>query len=336
MLKETVEKKPRLAIVDMMVGIAMTLVVLGHSNFNFTPGWYSQGLHPWIYAFHMELLAFLSALLIRYSYRGISNAREYLRYVGHKFAKFFVPFLLVGTAVGLSSTYLNQNVELQGGWWSALWNTLRQLLTLPMQSSASFLWYIYVLMGFYLVSPLVFKLPRWAKMALCLASIALTMLPATYKFGLALFCKYGFFYFVGVLCAEGIEDLKALKWWHALLASLPFAAWTIFFILAKPSLFPVFTGIIALPAAAFLGMGLNKLKVLRWCMAQISNGCFWIYLLQMFVSWSCAMLYRETGLIHVVPFGAFLVVDTLLSISLPLCLQALAEALRRRGAKARG
>ncbi|MDY5970057.1 MAG: acyltransferase [Bacteroidales bacterium] len=329
MNKKTIEQRPRLVVVDMMVGIAMTLVVLGHNSFNFAPHWYNNGLHPWIYAFHMELFVFLSSLLIRHSYRGIDGFREYFQYIGRKFAKFFIPFLLVGTAVGLSSAYLNHNVELQGGWWSVLLNTLQQLFVWPMQSNASFLWYIYVLMGFYVISPLVFKLPRWTKMALCLASVALTVLPATYKFGLALFCKYGFFYFMGILCAEGIEELKTLKWWHALLGSLPFVAWTLYFILTKERLFSVFTGLIALPATAFLGMGLKEVKPLRWCLARISKGCYWIYLLQMFVSWGCAILYRETALINVVPFGGFLFVNTLLSIALPLCLQTFAESLQR-------
>lgn len=319
---------PRLQLIDMMIGIAMTLVVLGHMSFNFTPQWYNESFHTWIYSFHMELFIFLSAFLVRYSYKGVNSIKQYLHYEWRKFSKFFFPFILVGAVVGLSSAYFSGTVEAQGGWFETLLDEFIQMLTWPMQSHASFLWYIYVLMGFYLISPLYFKLPRWLKMTLCLLSIVLTLPEVTYHFGAALFCKYFFFYALGVLCAEGIEEMKDLQWWHWMLAALPFVGWTVYFVVTHDrSLFSVFTGLLSLPAAAFLGCCFRKVNWLRWCMTRISKGCYWIYLFQMFIVWGCAIVFRSTSLIQFVPFWGFMIVTTLLCISIPLLFQALSDKL---------
>lgn len=329
--KTIVQHKSRLVFVDMMIGIAMTLVVLGHLSFSFSPQWYNEVFHVWIYSFHMELFVFLSALLIRYSYRGVNAAGQYFQYEWRKFSKFFFPFILIGAVTGISSAYFNGIIEAQGGWLPTLWQELKLLVTYPMQSHASFLWYVYVLMGFYLISPLYFKLPRWLKMMLCLLSVGLTLPDVTYKFGAALFCKYFFFYALGVLCAEGIEELKSLQWWHWMLASLPFAGWTAYFIVTHDrSLFPVFTGLLSLPAAAFAGGGMRKARWICWCMTKISKGCYWIYLLQMFVAWGCAIAFRSTSLINHVPFWAFMTVTTFLCLCIPLLVQALSDKLQKQ------
>ena len=76
--------KTRLVSIDMMVGLAMILVVLGHMSVGNEPYWYSHGLHNWIYSFHMELFLFLSAFLIRYSFKGVTTVAEYGKYVWKK------------------------------------------------------------------------------------------------------------------------------------------------------------------------------------------------------------------------------------------------------------
>ena len=91
--------RERLIRVDIMVGLAMVMVVLGHQSFSFSPSWYTHGLHEWIYRFHMEVFVFLSAFLIRYSYKGVSSLKEYVAYEGRKLKKFMVPFVVVGMVV---------------------------------------------------------------------------------------------------------------------------------------------------------------------------------------------------------------------------------------------
>ena len=100
MAKNRQNKHTRLIYVDMMVGMAMLMVVMGHFSVGFEPQWY-HGLHNWIYSFHMQMFLFLSAFLIRYTYKGTSSLREYGLYIWRKFKKFFLWFLVIGMGVAL-------------------------------------------------------------------------------------------------------------------------------------------------------------------------------------------------------------------------------------------
>ena len=321
--------RERLIRVDIMVGLAMVMVVLGHQSFSFSPSWYTHGLHEWIYRFHMEVFVFLSAFLIHYSYKGVSSLKEFVAYEGRKLKKFMVPFVVVGMVVAAVQAW----DEGLGGvdFWHRMWEQARQLFMYPMQSDASFLWYIYVLFGFYLVSPLVFKLPRWAKMALCLLSIGLPLVRCGYMFAGALFCRYAFFYFLGVLCAEGLDELRGVKTWVLGLLSLPFVVWSVRYMAAclhpelgstfiedGPEGFDILTGCMALPCCYLLARLIEKCSWLTAVMARISQDCFWIYLLQMFVAWSCAYAFDAMGLVTVCPFWVFFIVSSALSILFPI------------------
>ena len=325
--------RPRLALADMMVGVAMTLVALGHASFGFEPEWYARGLHEWIYAFHMPLFMFLSGLLMRHSYRGTRDARGYLRYVGRRLAKFAPPFLLVGAAAGLAAAWPQGGWEAQGGARAALLamsRALAQQLQWPMQGPASFLWYIYVLMGFYLTAPAIFALSSRAKGALWLVAAAAALLPGvTHRFALALFCKYAPFWLLGALCAEGLGWLRRLGFWTAALATLPFALWTLLFALGWRGAPPLATGMAALPAAALLGMGMLRVPAARRAMEALSRGVWWAYLLHLPVAWACAMGWRAAGAPGRLPFAIFLPACATLSLVLPLAARALARRLAR-------
>lgn len=312
-------KKSRLIIVDIMVGLAMIFVVLGHQSFPFSPYWYAQGLHEWIYRFHMEVFVFLSAFLIRYSYKG----GNYLQYVGRKFKKFFIPFLLVGWVVGLVAAW-GRGVE-GSDVWGHLWSVTQGLLLYPMASDASFLWYIYLLFGYYLITPLVVRLPSWLKMTLCLLSMGLPLLGAGHFLGGYMFARYTFFYFLGVLCAEGWEQLRDVKTWVWTLLSLPFLLWSVKYLMHEttflevgPAGYDILSGCIALPFFYCIARLIGHVGWLSAPLCRISKDCFWIYLLQMFIAWGCAYALRYSGLMEVFPFWLFLIVSSALCILVPI------------------
>lgn len=330
------ESHPRNVRLDIMVGIAMIFVVLGHQSFDGVPEWYANGLHEWIYRFHMEAFVFLSAFIIRYSYKGVHSLGEYVAYVGKKLKKFFIPFLLVGVVVALAGAWSRgvEKAELGG----LMVQQLKLLLLYPMQSEASFLWYIYILFGYYLISPLIFKLPRWVKMTLCVLSMGLPLLGCGHFLGGYLFCKYTFFYFLGVICAEGIEELRGLKTWVIGLVSVPFVIWSVRYIWSRmnpeignsfvevgPEGFDIFSGCMALPFFYLCGRLIEKVKWLAAPLAQISKDCFWIYLLQMFVAWGC--MYVVLWINRPFPFALFLVISSVLCIAVPMGARWLSQKL---------
>lgn len=330
------ESRPRVLSLDIMVGLAMIFVVVGHQSFDGAPLWYVNALHEWIYRFHMEVFVFLSAFLIRYSYKGVNSVGEYLSYIGKKLKKFFIPFLLVGVVVALAGAWSRgvDKADLGG----LMGQQLKLLLLYPMQSEASFLWYIYVLFGYYLVSPLVIRLPRWAKMVLCVLSMGLPLLRCSHFLGGYLFCKYSFFYLLGVICAEGTGELKALKTWVLGLVSVPFVIWSVRYIWSRmnpeignsfvevgPEGFDVLSGCMALPFFYVCGRLIEKVGWLSAALSQISKDCFWIYLLQMFVAWGC--MYVVLWINRPFPFALFLVISSVLCIIAPMGARWLSQKL---------
>jgi fucose 4-O-acetylase-like acetyltransferase len=151
----------RITAIDIMQGIAMLLVVLGHHLFPFMPEWYRH-MYYWIYTFHMPLFIFISGFLVRYSYKGVHSMAEYRSYVGRRFRKFALPYIIVGVACALLAWNF--------GDVGILADNLLHLFIAPKLGEARFLWYLYLLFIFYCMAPLIFNaknMTRW-----CIAGMA--------------------------------------------------------------------------------------------------------------------------------------------------------------------
>lgn len=292
----------RLARVDIMVGLMMMLVVMGHLNIDYrVPHWYTHGLLQWIYAFHMEVFIFLSGFLIRYAYKGVDSFKSYGSYVWRKFKKFFLGFLLVGISVSIASSVFNHS----GVSMTSLWGDLKHLLLYPMWSQASFLWYIYILLGFYLISPIYFKMPLWMQRALCIVALLLPMVQASEFLAAERFCKFTCFYCLGVQCAQGIEEIRSIKTWSWGILALPFVAFSIWMVVVglqtQQSQMPflhVITGFMALPFVYFLAIIIEKCGWMTRWLTAVSKNCYLIYLLQMFIIWGFKYALVACGLDH--------------------------------------
>ena len=311
----------RLIHIDMMIGIAMILVVLGHLSIGDEPEWYRHGLHNWIYTFHMRLFVFLSAFLIRYTYKDVHSLKNYGSYLWKKFKKFFLPFLFVGIAVILFTT---SDIT-----FSKFESLVLTFLRCPRCSEASFLWYIYLLFGFYIISPILFSLPQLARVILCIASMFLPMLSAGNDFCAFDYTQYTFFYFLGILCAEWIEDIRQLKSWTWVVLSVPFLVFSVWvftegveigfeFPQLEWWLLPV--GVASLPLFYLLAQLFAKISWINKPLTLISRNCYWIYLLQMFVIWGCEKLFRIIFAEPPFPYAIFMVVTTLLALAIPIAL----------------
>lgn len=330
--------RERLVHIDMMVGLAMLLVVIGHFSLGFEPMWYSDGLHNWIYSFHMELFVFLSAFLIRYTYKEVKSTLEYTKYIWRKFKKFFLWFLIIGITVALIACPV-KNIPFSTGYF---WSSLRTLLLYPRLSEASFLWYIYILFGFYIISPLFFRLPPLAKTIVCVATLFLPMIDASDFLAARDFCLFAFFYCLGTLCAEWINDLRGVKTWLWAVMSVPFLVYSFWLFgdgigsgFQYPQLgwWRTVTGVASLPFFYLLAMLLAKIKVTSKILYHISVNCYWIYLLQMFVIWGCARLLHQSMHTGAIPFWLFMVVTASLAIAVPIFLAYLYRMVVTKGRK---
>lgn len=335
--KKNTNGPARLKSIDMMVGMAMLFVVLGHMTIGDEPLWYTHGLRNWIYSFHMQMFVFLSSFLIRHTYKEVHSAHGYFNYIWRKFKKFFIWYLIIGLIVAFIP-YPNGNGIISQ---YNLFDTLRDLLLYPRHSKASFLWYIYILFGFYIVSPLFFKLPQWIRTVCCTASMFLPMAQATNFMAAYDFCQYTFFYCLGVLCAEWTTEIRGAKTWLWALLSVPFILFTswvfsegmsIGFDFRQLDWWLLVTGVAALPFFYLLALALQKSAVIARVLELISNDCYWIYLLQMFVIWGVVSLLRGSGFFPVPPFGLIMTIASLLAVALPVALDELfKKTMKKRG-----
>lgn len=326
----------RMVRVDIMTGIAMILIVVCQNNYDFAPDWFGLGIIDWMSRFLMEVFLFLMAFQFRKSNPGIKSLKEYFSYFGQSFSKLFIPFLLVGVAIACASAWSLDLVRSDS--LSYVLTEMRTLLLYPYDSQAGFLWILYVLFGFSILSPLMFQLPSWIKMTLCILSIGLPMMVSSHLLCGNLFCQFAFFYFLGILCAEGYEQLRNLKTWMIGLLSIPFLLWSVrhliaslqyqsaaTFLEAGPQNFNILSGSLALVFFYFLGRLIENSKRMTKILTPIAVDWIWILLLQMFIGMAFSNAWIWAGWNNSIPFIIFMIVNTALCILLPLGIAAISR-----------
>ena len=298
----------RLISIDVMQGIAMVLVVLGHHLFNFMPEWYKE-LFIWIYTFHMPLFIFISGFLIRYSYKGVNGWKEYKQYVTKRLKKFFLPFLIVGT-IGTLATWNFKDVNV-------LLNNLLNLIISPKESEVTFLWYIYLLFIFYCIAPVIFNAKSWIKVLLFIGALYLSVhiIPISYLC-IDWFTRYFIFFLLGSWAGENYELLKRIDVRWTLPAIVLFVIMSVIhFNIGYNPILEYAIQWVCIPAFVGIAMLLAKLSVARNTLVYVSVNCFGIYLLHMFFVQAGAMIITRLPF-NIPSWGyiIYLIISTALSI----------------------
>ena len=188
--------KNRLNYIDKATGFAILCVVYGHIKFPETIhiNWYYYS-SKYVYKFHMELfmcisgyLAFLSTSKIK-----ISNTKEYLQFQKKKVAKFLPAYLLFAT-IGILFDIVYKKVENK-----EIFELIIDFFYRPSMTSSAYLWYIYILFMFYLLTPLLFKLNGKSIYVVIILGIILNHFDFISMLNGDLFCKYFIFFYCGGL-----------------------------------------------------------------------------------------------------------------------------------------
>lgn len=279
----------RIVLIDLMQGLAMILVILGHHLFPFLPAWY-KSMHYYIYLFHMPFFIFISAFLIRYSFKDIDSLNGYWQYIRRKAVKFIPPYIIIGIVCILLKRPESINVFL---------TQVVCLLNNPLGSEATFLWYIYLLFLLYVISPIVFAFPTYARILLLAGCLLLSLNPInTDLFCLAYLCKLSPFFMAGILIAESWKKTQ----WQIPLPHL----WGISFLTVFIGLSILHFSIgynyplehiipwIAIPSLSYVAWMLGKSITIRSAFVFISINCFGIYLLHMFFVQAIALAAART------------------------------------------
>lgn len=302
----------RITTIDIMQGTAMVLVVLGHHLFDFMPEWYGR-MYYWLYTFHMPLFIFISGFLVRYSYKGVKGVAEYRTYVGKRFSKFAIPYIIVGVVCALLSWNF-RDVDV-------LLTNLAYLIVAPKLGAARFLWYIYLLFVFYMIAPLVFnakRVVRWCVIAVVLY-LSIYYIPSNYACA-DYFTRYFIFFLLGTSVAENYAVVKRMDVRWSIVALVLFVAMSVWhFLYGYNALLEYMLQWVGIPAFLCVAWVIGKIPLMCDVLVGISKNCFVIYLLHMFVIQGVAVLLRLSGM-GLTAYTAipYLLLSTALAISIPM------------------
>lgn len=230
--------------IDRAKGLAIFLVVLGHAVARDMPvgaEWFAAV--KWgVYGFHMAFFMFISGFVFFTSSQILRAHGDYGAYALNRISRFMPAYILFALIVWGAKTAA-QNVAHVDNAASGI-ESLFDIFLRPTLSPVSFLWYIWVLMLFQLLSPPLLRIHPRALVWVCV-SFPLLFIPAPYLFGFDKVFKFLFFFFVGGFVAQNTAAYLAFlgKAWLPLL--LLFAACLA---LVDPKRYSILLGILSIPA----------------------------------------------------------------------------------------
>ncbi|MDY2587076.1 acyltransferase [Winogradskyella aquimaris] len=234
-----------------MTGITILIVIYGHMLFDGNlPSWYIKS-RLIIYRFHMPVFMFISGFIISYSYKPVNNLLEYWYMVKRKLLKFAPTYIL------LAIIFILLKILINGASSDQTRKDIYYAIFIPIQSPSGFLWYIYVLMQFYIIFPLLEWIANKNILLLIILGFAIHFIDVTSMFNLDLFA----FYFIFV--AFGIVANRYYNIFKTFFKKIGIIIISLIIILScfnhMPSKLPF--GILAIPSIYYLSLILAKYKI---------------------------------------------------------------------------
>lgn len=195
--------------IDILKGIAIILVVLGHIELLYALDAYSQ-FRDFVYTFHMPLFMAISGYLYA---KHHNKSLNYLSFVKKKAKRLLLPYISVMVIYYLIkyiSSYavgVNTPIELK--------SFLYTLFINPYGGFVSFLWYVYVLFLIYLIVPIFKKLP-----ILLAISLGIYFIPFPSLFCLNMLSEHLVFFVLGLLIYKYLSKGNVVNVKYLMIPSL--------------------------------------------------------------------------------------------------------------------
>ena len=141
----------RLRFVDIVKGICIILVVVGHYLPEAAPNTY-KNIVSFIYTFHMPVFMCMSGFLF---FKGYKREQPRLTFIGKKLKRLIIPYLCISLII--------VTIKLIAGYFITLDNPVNPLSFLRIflyPDAAFFLWFIYTLFIIFMIVPLFMKLKQ--------------------------------------------------------------------------------------------------------------------------------------------------------------------------------
>jgi fucose 4-O-acetylase-like acetyltransferase len=186
--------KNRIDHIDRVTGVAIFFVVLGHMYFPELRNiaWYVT-LRNIVYKVHMPLFIFVSGFIAFLSVekKRIDSLESYKHFTFNKIKRFLPPYLFFGIISLAVDSFIYNHTILE------TLNDVFALFFSPINGSAEFLWYLYVLFSLYLITPFLLKISFNSIILLMAASFHFTNFDVSPLFSTSLLMRYFFFFIAG-------------------------------------------------------------------------------------------------------------------------------------------
>jgi peptidoglycan/LPS O-acetylase OafA/YrhL len=245
-----VKLKERLYDIDRARGLAIFLVVYGHLIADVFPSgnlWYETS-NIFVYKFHMPFFMFLSGFTLMYAYKGVNNISQYRDYAHKKIVRIFPAFLLFALIIMFGKAVASQFLHVEnvpGNFWLDLF----YVLVRPYQSEAGSLWYIYALLEFSLLFPVLILIVRSRVEWLLPFGLIVYFVETTSYFLIDRLCEYMLFIAIGMNVVVHFEKytrvIDRYRWFFYLFFVLSFFLVDIF---SRDAHSKLVIGILSIPA----------------------------------------------------------------------------------------
>ena len=205
MKTKNITHRKRLIEIDILTGIAIVLVVLGHlASSNAVPLRVGNSIYFFIksniYLFHMPLFMFLSGSIFYYTYNKIKSTGQYLHYIKKKSIRLLPGLFLFGSIMIFAKIFLLHKGQISYSFFYDITKNYFQLLFAPMSSMSRSLWYIYVLMEYYIVFPLLLiVLGRRKYLLIAIGLFLYAISTSSHILAYREFTEYFIFFSLGIL-----------------------------------------------------------------------------------------------------------------------------------------
>lgn len=203
MIKEkNVPSAARESFVDILKGIAIILVVIGHFYPKDAQYGFWSFIHALIYSFHMPLFMMVSGYLYERSVK-IHSFDDYFRFLRKKWQRLLAPYFAISAVVILIKVVAQKYVVMEN---PVTLEVFKYLLINPQGGPTTFLWYIYTLFVIFLIFPLI-RLFIKNTMILSFLILLLHFMSFPEVFCLNLVAKYLLYFWCGIFSFHHLKDL---------------------------------------------------------------------------------------------------------------------------------
>ena len=272
--------------VDIAIGIAIILVVYGHLLFNVKDLDWFVNSRRLIYGFHMPLFMFFSGFLMSYTYKPVNTIKDYFVFLKKKVRKFSPPYLL------FSLIFLIFDYVFYGFTMTELKETVLSIFIYPAEGSAGFLWYVYVLLEFYIIFPLLMMIAKNHLIKLLIFSVAIQFMKVPELFGLNFFAFYLVFIVLSIIATKYLDLYYKYLSKLGLIFVAQFVIILSFTVIGYIQPLKAITGLSAIPAIHYISLKLLSLKVSNR-LIYVGQHSFYIYLMNTLIMGALFLFFTK-------------------------------------------